>query len=182
MISDRAGRGVDTELLHDLRRRSLDRPTADQRAHRDHRRSGGAERFAQARHGQDGIDAQVRVRRADDDRAQARASEYSENSRRHPGRGGVFEDDRAHDGCGPQFYEVLLEGERRLWRVHQRADGVVAHRQQPRRDAESPPDVVHDGAQGLPGGESSRALQVQREVAVAELKPGLARPAPRGCA
>ena len=66
---DGGGVRVDAELRHDLDGRPLDRLAADDRRHGDHRRGGVASASRTPGSGEDRIDAQIRVRRADDDRA-----------------------------------------------------------------------------------------------------------------
>src|ERR1700730_8296325 len=55
-----------------------------------------------------------------------------------------------------------------------RADAVVAHRQQPRRDAEAAAEIVGDLRKALTRREPPSALDMSSEIAVAELEPGFA--------
>ena len=88
------------------------------------------------------------------------AAEHLGESGGGPGLRGAREVDRAHLGLSAKLHEVFLESELATARVHARAYRVVAHRQQPRGDAEPATDVVHDRAQRLAGGEPPCALHV----------------------
>ena len=73
-----------------------------------------------------------------------------------------------------QPHEIILEVEPALRGAQPSAHPVVAHRQKPRRDPEAPAEIIGDLRQALAGGEPPRALDMGREIAVAEVEPGLA--------
>ena len=72
---DRRSADLETELGQHLRRRTLDRLTADDRRHGNHRRMRLLYRSANARQREDRLDADERIRGADDDGAQIPALE-----------------------------------------------------------------------------------------------------------
>ncbi len=75
VLGHRAGARRDAELRHHLRGRSLDCLATDYRRHRYNRCAAIGNGAAQPRHREDGIDADERVRRTDDDRLELLADE-----------------------------------------------------------------------------------------------------------
>ena len=82
--------------------------------------------------------------------------------------------DGAHRGLAAAPDEVFLELEHAVGRVDQRAHRVVAHRQQATAQREAAREARRHRGQGFTGGEAPRALDVHREVLVAEPEPGRA--------
>ena len=91
VLRDRPGAGRHAELGHHLGGRALDGAPADDRRHRHHRRAAGGDGGAQARHREDRVDADERVRRADHHRLEALGSERLAERRRRPRRAGALE-------------------------------------------------------------------------------------------
>src|SRR3984893_6649771 len=60
-----------------------------------------------------------------------------------------------------------------------RADAVVTHRQQPRRDAEAAAEIVGDLREALTRREPPSALDMSSQIAVADLEPGFAAQRPQ---
>ena len=68
--------------------------------------------------------------------------------------------------------EVLLEREPAIGRPDPRADGLVGHREDRRRDAERALDVAIDRGEAIARPQAPRPVDVDGEVAVAEAEPG----------
>ena len=76
--------------------------------------------------------------------------------------------------------EIFLEGQRRAaLEFNEGAYAVVAHRQDARFDAEALRRVRRDVAQPLARAQPFGAIEMRREVAIAEIEPGLAVEAPK---
>ena len=167
------GCGVDreAELGHHLGRRSLDRLAGDDRRHCDDRRR-RAQRVAHTGHGEDRVDADERVGRADDDGGERRG-------RRAP---------RATDAGGavsaPSKRSSETTGSARaggrnspgsrapsvgLTRVRTGSSDIGSNRARMPSAAK-----CGDRRQRLAGSEPPGALDMRREIAVAEVEPGLA--------
>src|SRR5437660_530030 len=71
-------------------------------------------------------------------------------------------------------HEIVLKVEPSVGSAHARAHAILAHGQDARADAETAAEVVGDAREWFAGREAARALDMRGEVAVAELKPGLA--------
>ena len=174
VLRHRARAGRHAEFRHHLGGRPLDRMPADDRRHSDHRRAAGGDRGAHARHGKDRIDADERVRRADHHRLEAIVFERFAECRRRARIAGALKFESFHSRCTPLLHEIALKGQDAVLGAHQRADRFVAHRKQPGADTQTPAEIVADRAQAFAGGEAARALDVRRQVGVAETEPGLA--------
>ena len=83
----------------------------------------------------------------------------------------------AHDRPTLVAHEILLEGQRARIGFDHRADGVVGHGQDACGDSQRCRLPGTDAGQRLARVQAARAVDVRREIAVAELEPG--RPAER---
>ena len=68
-------------------------------------------------------------------------------------------------------HEVLLKRKRACIRLHDRANRIVGHGQNARGDAELPDQMRRDAGQRLAGPEAMGAVDMGREIAVAEVEP-----------
>ena len=112
MPRDGAAVRLRAQLVHDLGRRALHGLAADDGRDGDDGRAAGLQRLAHAGHGQDRIDAEPGVGRADDDARERRRGERLEHLRGGPRRGGALEADRAHRRPALLAHEIFLEGQR----------------------------------------------------------------------
>src|SRR5262249_28056495 len=131
------------------------------------------ERVAYTRQCQNRVDAQVRIRRADDDGAQPPVRESRHERRLWPrGRGAVVSQlfDR---GDAAPTYEIVLKVEPALVGSHARAHTVIAHGKDTRADAQTAAQILSDARERLARREPPRALNVGCKIAVAELEPSL---------
>ena len=175
-VMARRGRGIDrqAELGHHFGGRSLDRLTGDNRRDGNNRRAAGAQRVAHAGHGEDRVDADERVRWAERSARKSGSARAARKSGCGAGGSAPAKASSETDGLAAQPHEIILEVEPTLSvrsRVRTLWSDIGSSRA---RDAEAAAEIVDDGRQALAGVEAAGALDMRREIAVAEAEPGLA--------
>src|SRR5271167_3134437 len=122
-------RYVELELLHDFRRGSLDRGTADEGRHREDGHLCAHEELAQPRHAKNGLDAQIGIGWAENDAFEMLIFECAANlgRERTASLGAVAK--AASQRPASMLHEVLLEGHFALLGQHDRRRRLVAHGQ-----------------------------------------------------
>ena len=164
----------EAELGHHLGGRALDGVAADDRGNCHDRRVAICDRFTHAGDGENRLDADERIGRADHDRTQARIAQRRERVGLRARRGRAFIGQLHHRRRAAAVHEVILEVEPAFAGAQARAHLVVAHRNDARGNSQAAAEVGSDVGERFARCTSSRALHMGREVAVAELKPGLA--------
>jgi len=134
----------------------------------------GADALSDAVDGQHGADAHVGIRRADDDASQAGVRESGFDLWRWRGLHSALEAEPGHFRLAAPAHEVLLEREVAFRSFDDGADRLVAHRQNVVLHAKPCSELPRDDGQSLAAVEELPAHQVQSEILVAQLEPGLA--------
>jgi predicted AAA+ superfamily ATPase len=130
---DAARRHLEAEPAQHAVQRPFDGTAADQGRDRRGPAATAGERGADTRDGDDRGDRDERVGGGDDDRV--RTPEGREHAARGPRTSRPRDLDAPHVAARAKAHEIRLEGEAAASRVHEGADGIVAHRQEPHPDA-----------------------------------------------
>ncbi len=133
-----------------------------------------AKRLAYPRHSKDRLDADERVGRADDHRAQPFVAQGRQKIGMRARILRAVEGKLAHDWPALKAHEIVLEVEPSLVRPQSRAQPIVRRRQHAGADAEAAAKVGGDGGETLALPQPASALQMNRQVAIAEAEPVLA--------
>src|SRR6185436_8543659 len=99
----------DAQLAHDLRSRTLERPTTDDRRDCDRGDPALREGLAYPRHCKDRCDAEIRIGRADHDAFERTAAERCCQARRHARLRHAIELDAADWRFSPAADEIVLK-------------------------------------------------------------------------
>ena len=134
----------------------------------------GGKRLAHPRHGEDRLDADERVGRADDHRAQPFVAQGRQKIRMRARILRAVEGKLAHDRAALKAHEIVLEVEPSLIRPQSGAQPIVRRRQHAGTDAEAAAEVGGDGGKSLALPQPTGALDMNRQVAIAEAEPVLA--------
>src|SRR5215471_1813433 len=131
----------------------------------------GAQRLPNPEEVEDRVDAQKRVRRADYYRFETFLAQHGEKIAVGPRLRCAFVDDFANDRHSAEPHKVVLEVEPAGFGAQPRANPLIAHRQDPRGNSQPQAKIIDDRRQAFAREEAAGALDVRREIPVAELKP-----------
>ena len=167
-------RDGNTQLGHDLRCRTLDRLTADDRRNSNDWSRGICKSRPNAGNGQNRINAEIGVRRTDHDRTQILiANEINETGSGLRGLCAI-EANATHGRLATPLHEIALKRQITLGCCNDRTHGIVRHRQNLRGNSELPGRMRRKLGQALPRTQPVGAQDVHGQIAIAKLKPGLA--------